>query len=171
MKNKFCYWPYTLVLPRHDRSDSNTRKSQRAKHGKLVSVLSPLNHCGLYQGWADFHEEKYSWKDQSGRNKTGRTKWESRELSGGFMDWNTIERAIKTERSTRTEVRRSGQARLVYIRDINRSIPATWRWARGDKQNLAKPSKTSNIREILQKSTAGVAVCCVTLWHCFHWQT
>ena len=33
----------------------------------------------------DFHEEIYSSKDQWGRNKTGRTKWKSRELSGFFL--------------------------------------------------------------------------------------
>ena len=47
--------------------------------------------------------ETYSWKDQWGRNKTGRTEWESRDLSGGFREWNTVERAIKTEIDTRTE--------------------------------------------------------------------
>ena len=38
--------------------------------------------------WAegDFHEELYSWKDQQGKKKTGRTEWESGELSGEL--WN-----------------------------------------------------------------------------------
>ena len=29
-------------------------------------------------------------------------------------------------------INRSGQARLVHVKDMNRSIPTTWRWARGD---------------------------------------
>ena len=28
--------------------------------------------------------------------------------------------------------KRSGQARLVYIKNVNRNGPTTWRWARGD---------------------------------------
>ena len=29
-------------------------------------------------------------------------------------------------------IKRSGQARLVYVFDMNHNIPTTWRWARGD---------------------------------------
>ena len=67
--------------------------------------------------------EIYSWKDQQDRIKSRRTEWESWELSGEFMEWNTVERAIKTEIDTRThsppkkkkkkkERKESGQARL-----------------------------------------------------------
>ena len=41
-------------------------------------------------------EEIFSWRHQWGRDKTGRTEGES----GEFMEWNTVERAIKTEIST-----------------------------------------------------------------------
>ena len=48
------------------------------------------------------------------------------------MEWNTAERAIKTKRDTRTEwKKKSEQARLIYVRNINLNIPTTWRWARG----------------------------------------
>ena len=57
--------------------------------------------------------------------------WESGELSREFMEWNTVERAIKTETDTRTEQKRRGQARLVYIWDINGNVPTT-RWAHRD---------------------------------------
>ena len=30
-------------------------------------------------------------------------------------------------------MKRSGQARLVYVKDVNRNIPTTWRWARGNR--------------------------------------
>ena len=43
----------------------------------------------------DFHKQTYSWKDQQGRDKTGRTEWENGELSGEFMEWNKVERAIR----------------------------------------------------------------------------
>ena len=56
---------------------------------------------------------------------------EGAELSGGFMERNTVERTIRTEIDTRKS-KRSGQARVVYVKDINRNIPTTWRWARGD---------------------------------------
>ena len=36
------------------------------------------------------------------RKKIGRTEWESGELSGEFMELNTVERAIKTETDTKT---------------------------------------------------------------------
>ena len=78
----------------------------------------------------------YSWKEQCGRNKIGRTEWESGELSGEFMEWNTVERAMNTETDTRTE--RSGQARLVCVFEINHNIPTTWRWVRGDSVLVAQ---------------------------------
>ena len=55
-----------------------------------------------------------------------------------FMHLNTVERAIKTEIDTRQQQhpKRSGQARLVYVFDVNRNIPITWRWARGDNKTL-----------------------------------
>ena len=56
---------------------------------------------------ADFYKEIYSWKDQKDRGETG-TELENRELSGEFMEWNAVERAIKTELDTRTEEREGG---------------------------------------------------------------
>ena len=47
------------------------------------------------------------------------------------MEWNIVERAIKTDRH-KNRIKRSGQAWLVYVCDINRNIPTTRRWARGD---------------------------------------
>ena len=47
------------------------------------------------------------------------------------MEWNTVERAIDRNRH-KNRIKRSGQARLVYVKDINRNVPATWRRARGD---------------------------------------
>ena len=47
------------------------------------------------------------------------------------MEWNTVERATEKEIDTRTEPK--GVGRLGWFRsDINRNIPTTWRWARGD---------------------------------------
>ena len=51
----------------------------------------------------DFYKEIYIWNDQKGRDKTGRKEWENGEVSGEFMEWNTVERAKKTETDTRTE--------------------------------------------------------------------
>ena len=36
------------------------------------------------------------------------------------------------QKQTQEHVRRSGQARLVYVKDINRDITTTRKWARGD---------------------------------------
>ena len=61
--------------------------------------------------------------------------WESGQLSREFMEWNTVERAIKAEIRHKNGVKRSEQARLVYATNINRSIPTTWRLASGDHKH------------------------------------
>ena len=48
------------------------------------------------------------------------------------MEWNTVERAIGEKQTQEQRMKRSGQARLIYVFDINCNIPTTWRWARGD---------------------------------------
>ena len=53
------------------------------------------------------------------------------------MEWNTVERAINKEILYKNRIKRCGQARLVYVTDINRNIPTTWRWARGDYNRVA----------------------------------
>ena len=45
-----------------------------------------------------------------------RTEWESGELSGEFIERNTVERALKTERDAESRLKRSGQVRLVYVK-------------------------------------------------------
>ena len=58
--------------------------------------------------------------------RSGEQSEKNGELSGEFMEWNTVERATKTETGTRTELnRRSGHARSVYVLDVNRNIPTT----------------------------------------------
>ena len=39
----------------------------------------------------------------------------------------------KDRKRQKDRIKKSGQARLVYVQDINRNIPATWRSARADK--------------------------------------
>ena len=50
----------------------------------------------------------------------------TRESSGEFMKWNTVERAIKTEIDTRTEENGVGKLGW-FMLVINRNIPTTWR--------------------------------------------
>ena len=50
-----------------------------------------------------------SWKDQYDRDKNGRTELESGELSGEFMEWNAVEKALETEMDTRTEYKGVGK--------------------------------------------------------------
>ena len=63
------------------------------------------------------------------RNKTGRTERESGELTGEFMEGNTVQRAVKTETDTRTEQKGVGKLggfmSKTYVKDINRNIPTT----------------------------------------------
>ena len=110
-------------------------------------------------------------RTNEGRNKTGRTEWEYREFSGEFMEWNTSERAIR-EKQTKEESKRSGQARLVYVKDINLNIPTTWRCARGDprhnttRQNF-KPLK-SNTRKNLWNSPQTTQKITTNPSHCWN---
>ena len=48
-------------------------------------ALNPVNQKGLYQDWGRL-SQRYIWRDQFGRNKTGRTEWESREFCGDIPD-------------------------------------------------------------------------------------
>ena len=80
----------------------------------------------------DCHEEVYCRKDQEGRIKAERAEWESGELSGKFMEWNTVENGHQYRNRHKNWIKRNGQARLVSVKDINRNVPTTWRWARGD---------------------------------------
>ena len=57
----------------------------------------------------DFHKVIYNWKGQYGRDRTGRTEWENGELSGELMEWNKVERAIKTETDKSTEQKGVGK--------------------------------------------------------------
>ena len=49
------------------------------------------------------------------------------------MNWNTVERAIKTETEHKNRIKRSEQARLLYVKDTNSHITTTWRWTRGEE--------------------------------------
>ena len=53
------------------------------------------------------------------------------------MEWSTVERAIKTEIDTRTEWKRVGKLGCC-MSDINRNIPTTRGWARGDPYQTNK---------------------------------
>ena len=44
----------------------------------------------------------------------------------------------KSRNRHKNRVERSGQARLVYVKNINCNIPTTWRWARGDYADTTK---------------------------------
>ena len=64
----------------------------------------------------DFHKRVYSWKDQWGRIKTGRSDWESGELSGEFMEWNSW-KGHKDRNRHKHRIKRSGQAWFFYVFD------------------------------------------------------
>ena len=65
----------------------------------------------IYKGENDKNYNGYNYGDRSEkdewvRNKTKRTEWESGELSGEFIEWNTVARAIETDTYTRTELKK-----------------------------------------------------------------
>ena len=43
----------------------------------------------------------------------------------------------------KNRVKRSGQPKLVYVKDINRNTPTTWRWAPGEQHSTALKQSTS----------------------------
>ena len=45
----------------------------------------------------------------------------------------------------KNRIKRSGQARLIYVFDINHNIPTTWRWAHGD---ISDEKSCSSKREV-----------------------
>ena len=72
----------------------------------------------------DFPNKRHSGKDQEGRGKSGRTESENGELSGQFMELNTVERPIKTEIDTRTEFKKKGVGKLGWFMfDMNATSP------------------------------------------------
>ena len=67
---------------------------------------------------AEIRPEKQSEKAESGCDNL----WKEIQLKGQYRQKQTQEQNKKT----------SGQARLVYVKNINRNTPTTWRWAHGD---------------------------------------
>ena len=71
----------------------------------------------------DFHKEIHSLKDQQVRNKTGRTEWESGELSGEFMQRNTAERDLETETDPSTEYKGVGKLGGFLTKTLTATCP------------------------------------------------
>ena len=115
----------------------------------------------------DFHTETYGWKDQQGRDKTGRIEWENGRVVGRIHGMKYSWKGHKTEIDTRTEyIKRSGQARLIYEFDINCNIPTTWRWARGDppvRKGILVPESTFSADSLTGVRT--ISVCSYMHWH------
>ena len=74
----------------------------------------------------------YSWKDQEGRARP-EEKSEKAESCRENL-WNEIQlnEPWRQKQKQEQNKKRSGQAQLVYFKNINRNIPTTWRWARED---------------------------------------
>ena len=49
----------------------------------------------------------------------------------------------------KNRIKRSGQARLLYVKNINRNIPTTWRWAREDIQSTDYCNTYKNSRRTI----------------------
>ena len=94
--------------------DRNRHKNRIKGSGqaRLVYVIDINHNIPTTRKWARgdrkirvvgrIYGMKYSWKGHKDRNRH------------------------------RNRIKGSGQARLVYVIDINRNTPTTWRWARGD---------------------------------------
>ena len=81
---------------------------------------------------AEIRPEEQREKEESCREKLWNEIQLSGELSGEFMEWNTLQRVIRTKQAQEQNKKGVGKARLVFVNDINRNIPTNWGWARGD---------------------------------------
>ena len=96
----------------------------------LISQLigEPSQPPGIMSRLKETFIKRYSWKDQCSRYKTRGTKWENgewrvvRRIYGMKYSW----KGHKDKNRHKNIIKRSGQAQLVYVFDINRNIPTTW---------------------------------------------
>ena len=127
----------------HMKGSSREQQPRSAEFGRCKNrtVLSLVQVSWLVYGTqsttrdyiraeGDFRKEIYSWKDQQGRNERRRVrKWRLvRRISGMKYSW----KGHKDRNGHKNRMKRSGQAWLGYVKDINRNIPTTWRWACGN---------------------------------------
>ena len=76
-----------------------------------------------------FIERYYRVQRTNKANKTRRTEWESAELSGEFMEYHWNSHKDSKRHKNRILKKKSGQAGLVYVWNINHNIPTMWGWS------------------------------------------
>ena len=89
------------------------------------------------------------------------------------MEWNTVQRAGRKDRNRhKHRMNRGGQTRLVYVKDINRNIPITWRWARGDGwiPHALSIAIANSERHTSSQITAKIVIPCHAC-HCQHFRS
>ena len=95
----------------HDKPEPELRDYQKAIVSRpcVIFFFQSVNWCfessqplGTKSGLKETFIKRYI-VERTNRDKTRRTEWENGELSGEFMEWNKVERAIRTETDTRTE--------------------------------------------------------------------
>ena len=141
--------------------DTSKMTRKRYEVGWLV-LWAQSTTKGLYQGWGRLSQRDIAERTIKAER---RTEWESRELSGEFMEWNIVEKVIRIGTDTRTIytiVFEKEWASLV-VRDINRNIPTMWRWARGNAR-IRETNQYMNKQR--KKERGGVHAWIVK---CIHW--
>ena len=117
----------TIWLPKSRMPNAEmtpfTVREKRGNYGKEVGYLV-LKAQSIQKDYiraeGGFQEEIYSWKDQWGRNETGRTVRKQRAV-GRIYGMKSGWKGHEDRNRHKNKIKRSGQARLVYVENIGGS--------------------------------------------------
>ena len=70
-----------------------------------------------------------------------KTRVRKQRVAGRIHGMKYCSKGHKDRNRHKNRIKRSGQARLVYVIDINHNIPTTWKWARGDTKEEEERKK------------------------------
>ena len=129
-----CVFWINLASVKEYLSVSNRKCSPSPKslQEKLVSwYFEPSQPLGIISGLKETFMKRYIYLKGPIRQRSDR---ENRVRNWRFCRenlWNSW-KGHKDRNRYKNRIKRSGQARLVYVKNINRDISTTWRWTRGD---------------------------------------
>ena len=125
-------------------SRTQEQKTSERNIAELVSLVdSPVNHKGLYQGWRRLSLRDRRLKGPIGQKYALQARVRKRGVVWIIYGVKDGWKGHKDRNRHKNRIKRSGQARLVYVKNTNRNIPTTRRWARRDTwQKAADRLKT-----------------------------
>ena len=110
----------------------------------------------------------HRWQDQKGRMKTGRTWWKKLRVIGRIYGMKYSWKDQKCRNRHMNRIKRSGQAQLIYVFDINHNIPTSVKESlQGEKECIEALSGYS--WEVSSSGVLGPDVC--STCHGSWWQS